>query len=127
MNNFVFYNPNPDKRKVGDCAVRALCMALDMEWEDVFDELAAEAKEMHDMPSANRVWGSVLMYYGFQRKPITDCCPTDFTVNDFCQKNPTGIYVLGLDGHVVTVCDGHFYDIWDSGDKTVEYYWTLED
>lgn len=30
---FIYYNPNPMSRIVGDCAVRAISKALDIDWE----------------------------------------------------------------------------------------------
>lgn len=34
-----------------------------------------------------------------------------------------GIYVLALQGHVVCVIDGVYYDSWDSGREVPLYYW----
>ena len=33
MNRWVWYNPSPTGRNVGDCAVRAIAKALDIDWE----------------------------------------------------------------------------------------------
>ena len=32
---YIHYNPNPFGRMVDDCAVRALTLALNMDWKDV--------------------------------------------------------------------------------------------
>ena len=40
--------------------------------------------------------------------------------------HPDGVYVLGLQGHVVTVVDGLYYDTWDSGERLVLNYWKRE-
>ena len=37
---FVYANPNPDNKVVGDCVVRAISILLDMPWEEVYDDLA---------------------------------------------------------------------------------------
>ncbi len=34
---FVYYNPNPAGRIVGDCAVRAVAKALDIDWETSYN------------------------------------------------------------------------------------------
>lgn len=116
---YVYFNPNPNRNRVGDCVIRALCKALNMEWDDVFCELSAYAFGTKDMPSANHVWGRYLTAKGFSRK-IMDC---DCDVNAFCQKHPEGTYILAIQGHVVCVVDGCYYDSWDSGNEIPLYYW----
>ena len=37
--------------------------------------------------------------------------------------NPEGVYVVGLDSHVVAVIDGIYIDTWDSGNEIPIYYW----
>ena len=49
-----------------------------------------------------------------------------YTVEDFCQDNPQGTYILAIDGHVVCVQDGKFYDSWNSGKEIPIYYWSKE-
>ena len=118
-----YYNPNPKELVTGDCTMRALCKALDKEWDDVYIMTSAIGQIMKEMPSANRVWGAVLKDNGFARRDALDVLPPKFTVKDFCDAFPDGVYVLGLDGHVVTVIDGIYYDTWDSGNMRILYYW----
>ena len=120
---WVKYNPNPVGRKVGDCSVRAVSKALGISWDDAFDLMAYNAKQMGDMPSGDAVWGSVLREHGFTKKTIPNYCPDCFTAEDFCRYFPDGVYVLGFGGHVATVVDGDLYDSWDSSDEIVVYYW----
>lgn len=54
---FIYYQPNPCGRSVGDCSVRAISAALSIGWEEAFDLLTKFAKNMCDMPSADQVWG----------------------------------------------------------------------
>lgn len=71
MNRWVYFNPNPVRgQRVGDCAVRAICKALDLDWETVFTGLMVQACALSDMPSANYVWGSYLAKKGFHRKLV---------------------------------------------------------
>jgi hypothetical protein len=46
------YNKNPTGRRVGDCAVRAISVALDVDWEKAFALLSTNAFLMGDMPSS---------------------------------------------------------------------------
>ena len=117
------YNPNPTGRKVGDCAVRAIAKALDVDWETAYGLIAANGYAMGDMPSSDGVWGAVLRQNGFYRAAIPNTCPDCYTAEDFCQDNPRGIFVLGFGGHVATAQDGVLFDSWDSSQETPVYYW----
>lgn len=117
------FNNNPVQRNVGDCAVRAVSVALDVPWEDAYAMMAANGFQMADMPSSNAVWGSVLRQHGFYRDVIPNDCPDCFTAEDFANEHPDGIYVLGFGNHVATVVDGTIYDSWDSRNEIPIYYW----
>ena len=117
------FNNNPVQRNVGDCAVRAVSVALDVPWEDAYAMMAANGYQMADMPSSNAVWGSVLRQHGFYREVIPNDCPDCFTAEDFANEHPDGIYVLGFGNHVATVVDGTIYDSWDSRNEIPIYYW----
>lgn len=118
-----YFNPNPTKKNVGDCTIRALSAALNRSWDDVYWELAEKGFKLCDMPSANNVWGSYLHDKGFKRKILEDTCPDCYTVKDFCDDHPYGIYVLALSRHVICAIDGDYYDSWDSGNEIPLYYW----
>lgn len=121
--SYSFYNPNPSKKLVGDCTVRAISKILDQTWERTYSDLCSCGYEMKDMPSANAVWGSYLRSKGFQRYAIPGNCPDCFSVRDFCIENPKGSYILATGTHVVAVEDGVYYDSWDSGNEVPIFYW----
>ena len=121
------FNNNPTGRRVGDCAVRAVSRALDVDWETAFAMIAKNAFAMGDMPSSDSVWGAVLRQNGFYKKAIPNTCPDCYTVRDFCRDNPKGIFVLGFGGHVATVVDGDLYDSWNSEDEIPIYFWYRKD
>lgn len=123
MGEFVSYNPNPVGLKVGDCVVRALSKALGQDWEQTYIDLCVEGCLRCDMPSANAVWGAYLRRNGFERDIVPNSCPDCYTVEDFCAEHPNGTYILALDGHVVSVVDGQYFDTWKSGNEVPIYYW----
>jgi len=109
---YVYYNPNPAGRHVGDCSVRAISKALDVDWETAYDLIADAGYKMADMPSSNAVWGAVLRQHGFYRETIPNTCPDCYTAEDFCRDHPHGTYVLCTGNHVFTVQNGNVYDSW---------------
>ena len=118
-----YFLNNPTGRAVGDCAVRAVSVALDIDWEQAYALLAAMGYAMGDMPSSDAVWGAVLRQNGFYRQSIPDTCPDCYTASDFASEHPVGVYVLGFGGHVATVRDGVLYDSWNSLQELPQYYW----
>lgn len=120
---YEYYNPNPVGRRVGDCAVRAIAKALGLDWEKAYILIVSNGFSMGDMPSSDSVTGSVLRQNGFYRKVIPDTCPDCYTIEDFCNDNPKGTFVLYCGGHVATVVDGVLYDSWDSSNEIPTYVW----
>ena len=120
---WIEYNPNPTGRSVGDCAVRAVARALDIDWETAYSMITANGFAMGDMPSSDSVWGAVLRQNGFYRQAISNTCPDCYTAEDFARDNPSGIFVLGFGDHVATIVDGNIYDSWDSSQEIPIYVW----
>lgn len=123
----IFYNPNPEGKRVGDCVIRAISKLTNKDWESTYVAIAVQGFAMHDMPSANHVWGTYLHEHGYKRFVIPDMCPDCYTVKDFCIDNPVGKYLLAIGTHVVAVEDGNYFDTWDSGDEIPIYYWKKEE
>lgn len=120
---FIFFNPNPKQKFVGDCTVRGICKLLNKEWDEVYTGTVFQGFLEKDMPSGNSIWGAYLKRQGYTRRLIPDTCPDCYTVRDFCIDHPYGRYLLALDRHVVAVVDGDYYDTWDSGNEIPIYYW----
>lgn len=116
------FENNPYRKNIGDCAVRAVSVALDVDWYKAFDLLAREARKMCDMPSADTVWGAVLRHRGFTRAMLPNSCPNCYCAADFCYDHPNGTYVLAFGGHVATIKDGVLLDSWDSSAEIPLYY-----
>ena len=119
---YVEYNPNPDKKLVGDCVVRAIAKLLNKDWDYVYVQLSMEGYRLKDMPTANHVWGRYLLDKGYTKGIIPDTCPECMTVKQFSDEHRQGAYLLATGTHVVTVVDGDYYDTWDSGDEVPVYF-----
>lgn len=120
--SFITVNPNPKRKSVGDCVIRAISIATDKDWDEVFLELMLKAFDMKDMPTSNYVWGSYLTDLGFTREIIPNTCPDCYTIRDFIEDNPSGTFVLGTGTHAATVKSGKLYDAWDSLGESPIYY-----
>ncbi len=120
---YVYFNPNPKDKRVGDCVVRAICKATDQDWREVYTQICLKGLEMCDMPSSNSVWSAYLKSIGFIQIPISNTCPNCYTVDDFCNDHPKGTFILSTGTHVVTIIDGCAFDAWNSCSETpISYF-----
>ena len=124
---YIEFNPNPVGRKVGDCAVRAIAKALNMGWEAAYIALVMNGMQMGDVMTGNSVIGATLRQHGFKKFNIPNTCPDCYTVEDFAEDHPSGVYVAGTGSHVVAIKDGSYFDAWDSGKEPVAYAWYREE
>lgn len=123
---WIEFNPNPLGKRVGDCAVRAIAKALNINWEEAFIELSIAAFEIADMPSSNAAIGSVLRKHGFVRGSIPDECVDCYTAEDFCNEFFKGTYVLFFGSHTATCIDGRLFDAWNSLKEVPQFFWRKE-
>ena len=117
-----YINLNPRKKSVGDCTIRAIGIATDRNWYDVYLDLCLFGMLMCDMPSSNAVTTAYLKKKGFRRRTIPDDCPDCYTIEDFCKDHSKGTFVIGTGSHLTTVIDGDLWDSWNSENETPVYY-----
>ena len=120
---YIYFNPNPSGKRVGDCVIRAVGKLTKQDWETTYLEIAMAGFELCDMPSSNSVWAAYLKRKGYRRRVIPDTCPNYYTVRDFCRDYPHGRFLLATGSHVVAVVNGDYFDAWDSGDEVPVYFW----
>ena len=126
MTRYSNVNPNPQNKNVGDCTVRAISLATDQAWEDVYLELCLKGYILCDMPSSNDVWGSYLIDKGWQYHRLQDTCPFCYTIDNFAADHPKGTYIVATGSHVICIKDGSYLDAWDSGNKVPLFYFSKE-
>lgn len=118
-------NPNPLGKATGDCVVRAIAIATQKSWRQVYRDLCDAGEIACEMPSSNAVWGMYLDRMGFEQFLLPESCHRCVTVRAFCEKFPHGTYVIGTGSHAVCVMDGDWYDSWDSGNEVPSYFWRV--
>ena len=120
---FEFVNVNPCKRRLGDCVIRALSLALNQQWERTYIDLCIEGYIQCDMPNANNVWEAYLEYKGFKRYPVSGV----MSFEEFAKAHPDNVlYVVATGSHVAVIQGETLYDNWDSSDEIIAYYFVKE-
>lgn len=122
MHNYQHENPNPQGKNVGDCTVRAICLATDQSWEKIYIDLCIQGFMLSDLPSSNNVWGTYLTDNGWEYHRLQDTCPFCYTIDDFCDDHSSGTFIVGTGTHVVCIKNGSYLDSYDSGDKVPLFY-----
>ena len=119
-------NPNPKRKQVPDCVIRAISLAFQMSWYEVYDQLCNFGRMDCNVPSADSVWGHYLFSLGAKPFMLPESCPRCTTVRDFARIYPEGTYIIGTGGHAVAVINGDYYDSWDSGNEVPSFFWRIE-
>lgn len=117
--SWIRFQNNPCGKSIGDCAVRAISVALNIDWYSAFDLLCETGRRMCNLPSADEVWGELLLENGFRREAIRNIQ----TADEFCASHPQGVYVLAFGGHVAAVVDGTLMDSWNSSFESVIFFY----
>ena len=114
------YNPNPKKKNVGDCSLRAYCAAFGWTWEEAFEKSSEIAKDEAIMMDTHKTCEKVMAGEGYVLdEEFKKSKRKDLTVNEFALTHPYGTYFLNTHGHLLCVKDGEYWDSWDSGKKKV--------
>lgn len=112
------------KGTAGDCAVRAMSIALGLPYKDCYEELAAANKVATGKKSVRngitkRVFNKVLQKHGWFWKQVPQ-----FTGRKAKASDISGVCIARQAKHFVAVKDGVVQDIWDSSNKMVYGVWT---
>lgn len=114
------YNPNPKKKNIGDCSLRAYCAAFGWTWEEAFEKSSKIAKNEALMMDTHKTCEKVMESEGYViDEEFKKSKRKDLTVNEFALTHPYGTYFLNTHGHLLCVKDGEYWDSWDSGKKKV--------
>ena len=124
--SYIYDNPNPYNKKVGDCVIRALSRAMNMTWDEVAIDLSMQMMYHKDLPKSDAVWGDYLQLNGFKKGILPSPCPNCINVRQFCQLFPVGTFVVATGFHVIAIIDGNYYDHEDTGYEVLIYFWEKE-
>ena len=58
---FIYFNPNPSKKLVGDCVIRAISKLTGQDWRDVHTDLCRESFE----PEENELQSPIYRAFSF--------------------------------------------------------------
>ena len=124
---FIYHNQNPKNRITGDCVIRAISKALNLNYNDVLKELCEIQIKTGYSIDENRTIEKFMNQHGWikmkQERKIDN---TKYTGKEFCEQiaKHNKNYVANIGGHhIVAICNKQIYDIWNCSNKTVGIYY----
>lgn len=130
-NKFKFkeYNANFKNKKTTDCVIRALAVAMDKSWKDVFSEMTQQTLETGIMYDEKKGYEKYLEKNNWTKHKMPRRGDnTKYTVKEFLEElaNKNTAYVIAVAGHLTVIKDLTLIDTWDCSCKSVGNYYTIE-
>lgn len=124
---FIKLNKNPKGWKTGDCVIRAISEALDVEWEEVFDDLYKIARKKCRTMDDKVVIEKYLQDKGFIREKMPRHDDNSrYTVKELIDEQGEGKIMLIFVAHHLTCSVGDkLIDTWDCSYKSCGNYWAV--
>lgn len=115
---FHYKNLNPRNLRTGDCVIRACAHAFKKSWDEVFDELILLSKMKKEMPTAQRLYQAYISNQNVKKlddKELKNKYNKRYSVREWCDLHPTGLYLVKVSGHLTVVDNGIIIDTWNCG------------
>lgn len=143
---FHFYNANTHNHYSGDCAIRAICTALDQSWETTLTEMFQIGLKYGYTPTDEHVIDKYLKSKGWIKcKQPRNYDNTKMSIKKFIDLLTHPVYgdeiqipntkngielnrIIANAGshHIVAIVSGQVYDIWNSSNETCGNFWVKE-
>lgn len=139
---FHFYNANPKGRRTTDCVTRAICTAMEQDYNTTIMELAELQCKTGFDDADKKLYDKYLQSKGWvKHKQPKKQDNTKFTGKEFCHKLNNDLKALGvavvanIGGHHIVCIKEHcedgnqhglykIFDTWDSTSGCIGNYWT---
>ena len=128
---FHYYNANPKNKITTDCVIRALCTALEQDYNTTVMEMAKMQCETGYDDEDVKLIDKYLSSKGWTKyKQPRKYDNTKYTGKEFCEEIQTHRHwyspniVANIGGHhIVAIMFGQVNDIWNSTHKCIGNYW----
>jgi len=116
-------NANPKNKRTNDCVIRAIALAENKTWLEVFDELTKLARENTLMMNDKRLYEKHLALNGWHKEAMPKEDGRRITVRRFAEKYG-GSALIRVVSHLTYLDEeGTLLDTWDCSHKCVGNYW----
>lgn len=122
-NDFVYYNANPNKQEIGDCVIRAISLALNLDYYEVVNILFNNSNFFNcDMLVRECYEKTLENEFHLERvRPLTYK-----TVEDVAKEFDDSVILIRIKGHLTCAMYGKIYDTWDCSEGQVDVFWVVK-
>lgn len=125
-NKMEFYksNPHPTGKKIGDCVIRAIVIAEEKEWIDVYKELCEIGAEIFDLPNTKPVYEAYLKKHGWEKQKMPKHeNGKRMKLREFTDTTKHKLFIANVVKHIATIKNGELLDSWNCGHKCIGNYY----
>lgn len=116
---YIYYNVNPKGKTIGDCVVRAISLALDIDYNVVENVLLENSYKNKCNVISRDCYGKVLEeQYGL---PLFK--PKNITVGELSRLFKEHKLIIRIEGHLTCSIYGNIMDIWNAENEIVDVFW----
>lgn len=118
---FKYFNVNPDGEHTGDCVIRAIALALDLDYYEV----------IHLLDKISNYFNCDILVKDCYKKLLNEefklpmIKVNNKTVEEVVNDFRNNILILRIDGHLTCAKYGNIYDIWDCSQELVDVFWVI--
>lgn len=116
-------NVNPSGRTTSDDAIRALSVALDKSWKDIYVLIAKYGLSQQLSMTDKRVIQSVLRILGYKQIRLERQCNVEQFIKLYAKRNKT--YILQIGSSFTVVKNEALIDSYDARKKMLSSYWEI--
>ena len=118
---FVYWNQNPKDEKIGDCVIRAISLALDIDYDIVVKLLINNSKYFNCDLLVKDCYAKLLEDLGFK------CYDgRGYTVKEIAEDFYNKKLLLRIENHLTTSLYGDIVDTWNTSYEPVDVFWVIE-
>lgn len=117
---YKYYNANANGNFVNDCVIRAISVAENKSWSDMYDELSRIAKR-HGILLDDVNFVEPLLDYRYDRIKTFH----GETVGDFVEDHSNGTFLITMPNHITVLKDGSIYDTFDCRNRVLRNAWRV--
>ena len=131
---FKYVNANPRNLKSsGDCVVRAIALATNQTWNDVYKKLCDIGLELNQMPNDNKVYEKYLEELGWaKQKQLRKPDNTKYNLIELAEMTAQAnqgrgaTTIVRVANHLTVISRGKILDTWNCGEKTAGNFWIYQ-
>lgn len=117
---FKYLNINPNGETTGDCVIRAMSLALGVDYIDILDALIKNSHYFNCDMLVKACYSEMLDSLEFKKYR-----GNGRTVREVSDQFYADKLIIRIDGHLTCSLYGIIYDIWDPSDELVDEFWII--